>query len=75
MEPLYKCDFYLKLFVERELNMCGNCGEIFCVKCVENPPVFYTVFGGENIYYCTETCCVEHKKDIQPPVYLPMEST
>ena len=73
MTPLYKCDFCLQLFTENELEMCTGCGELFCVKCVENPESLY-IFGGENSYFCSDICLVGFKTPAYCSIDMEIES-
>jgi hypothetical protein len=66
MDPLYTCDFCLKLFTENQLERCCNCGEIFCIKCVPISHVVTLTYdkeeadsGKHKLYYCTEVCMIE----------------
>ena len=65
MGALYTCDFCLKLFVEDELEMCCNCGEIFCIKCVPDKSKItlngqqQVRFKMDKLHYCTEVCLME----------------
>jgi hypothetical protein len=66
MDPLYTCDFCLKLFIEDHLERCCNCGEIYCIKCVPEKHI-KTLINGEDklhfqqdsLHYCTEVCMKE----------------
>jgi hypothetical protein len=61
MEPLYHCDFCLKLYVEDELERCVNCMEIFCINCVKTPHTLadVTYYGEDISYYCSCQCVLE----------------
>jgi hypothetical protein len=64
MDPLYNCDFCLKLFTENELERCHTCGEIFCFKCVKKASfLILDEVKGVLMNFCTETCLNEHLCD------------
>ena len=61
LQPLYPCDFCLKLMTECSLEKCANCTEIFCVWCVNRPKTVINIVDGEEQweYYCSYVCYAE----------------
>jgi hypothetical protein len=60
-QEVYTCDVCLKYFPEELLDRCDQCGEIFCIKCVQDKiSKKCDKYKSAKHYFCSQTCCEEH---------------
>ena len=59
MDQIYKCDFCLELFSEKQVEKCFHCHKRFCEHCIKPCRVIFEKESGEIMLvmkYCTNDC-------------------